>query len=104
MSDGKMKHTQHETGGSPSLQLARQVMANKRDPLAENTREEWIASSLLALHETNADLLEALKAMRSLVKEGGVPRYSVTPGAALNSVIEEIVDPALAKAEANPQS
>lgn len=40
-------------------------------------------------------LLAALKALRSLVKEGGSPRYTVTPGAALNSVIEEMVDPAL---------
>jgi len=40
-------------------------------------------------------LREALSMLRSLVKEGGVPRYTVTPGAALNSVIEEVVDPAL---------
>lgn len=40
-------------------------------------------------------LLDALVAMRRLVQEGGVPRYTVIPGAALNSVIEELVDPAL---------
>jgi hypothetical protein len=45
------------------------------------------------------DLLEALTLFRSLVKEGGVPRYTVTPGAALNSLIEEVVDPAIAKAK-----
>jgi hypothetical protein len=45
------------------------------------------------------DLLEALTLLRSLVNEGGVPRYTVTPGAALNSVIEEVVDPAIAKAK-----
>ena len=39
--------------------------------------------------------LAALRLLRSLVDEGGVPRYTVTPGAALNSVIEEDVDPAL---------
>jgi hypothetical protein len=43
-----------------------------------------------------ATLRTALVALRDLVKEGGVPRYTVTPGAALNTVIEEIVDPALA--------
>ncbi len=42
-----------------------------------------------------AELYFALKTLRSLVEEGGVPRYTVTPGAALNSVIEEVVDPAL---------
>lgn len=58
------------------------------------------AAEIERLNDINADLLEALKALRSLVTEGGVPRYTVTPGAALNSVIEEIVDPALSKAEA----
>lgn len=43
-------------------------------------------------------LFRALKTLRSLVNKGGVPRYSVTPGAALNSVIEEMVDPALRRA------
>lgn len=37
----------------------------------------------------------ALRSLRGLVKEGGVPRYTVIPGAALNSVIEEVVDPVL---------
>lgn len=41
------------------------------------------------------ELVEALRLFRSLVEEGGVPRYTVTPGAALNSVIEEVVDPLL---------
>lgn len=53
------------------------------------------------LRALNGELLDALKALRSLINEGGVPRYTVTPGAALNSVIEERVDPALAKAEGN---
>lgn len=45
-----------------------------------------------------AELLGALIALRDLVKENpGVPRYTVTHGAALNSVIEEIVDPAIAR-------
>ena len=43
---------------------------------------------------------DALKLLRGLVQEGGVPRYSVTPGAALNAAIEEDVDPALQHAEA----
>lgn len=42
-----------------------------------------------------AQLLSALKLLRGLIDEGGVPRYTVTPGAALNSVIEEDVDPAI---------
>lgn len=33
------------------------------------------------------DLLSELKLWRSLVVEGGVPRYTVTPGAALNTVV-----------------
>jgi hypothetical protein len=42
--------------------------------------------------------LEAIKIFRFiLVKEGGVPRYTVTPGAALNSFIEETIDPLLRK-------
>ena len=40
-------------------------------------------------------LRSALKSFRYLVKEGGVPRYTVLPGAALNSLIEEVVDPLL---------
>lgn len=43
----------------------------------------------------------ALKLLRGLVQEGGVPRYTVTPGAALNSIIEEDVDPALLFAARN---
>lgn len=49
---------------------------------------------------------EALVSFRSIVVEGGVPRYSVVPGAALNSVIEDLVDPilraALTKEEKRP--
>jgi hypothetical protein len=47
------------------------------------------------------ELLEALKLFRSLVDEtpGGVPRYNVNPGAALNAVIEEIVDPAIRRGD-----
>lgn len=43
----------------------------------------------------------ALKLLRGLVQDDGVPRYSVTPGAALNSIIEEDVDPALLFAARN---
>lgn len=50
------------------------------------------------------ELEAALKAFRSLVREGGVPRYTVTPGAALNSVIEEVVDPALRRAASEQAS
>lgn len=45
---------------------------------------------------------EALKLWRSLVVEGGVPRYTVIPGAALNSVVtstDAILRAALAQKE-----
>lgn len=46
--------------------------------------------------DTISRLTRALKTIRSLVEESaGVPRYSVSSGAALNSVIEENVDPAI---------
>jgi hypothetical protein len=35
----------------------------------------------------NADALELLRLGRSLVTEGGVPRYTITPGAALNTLV-----------------
>lgn len=54
---------------------------------------------LIASHETvvwqRNRLLAALRLFRSLVEEGGVPRYTVLPGAALNTLIEEDVDPLL---------
>ena len=52
-------------------------------------------AELFDLKAENKQLREALIRLRGLVKEGGVPRYTVIPGAALNSVIEEVVDPAL---------
>lgn len=53
--------------------------------------EKTIEMARNALKRTES----ALTLFRSLVDEGSVPRYTVTPGAALNSVIEEDVDPAL---------
>jgi hypothetical protein len=57
------------------------------------------AMIVLPVHERQAEeikrLRHALHSLRNLVKEGDAPRYFVTPGAALNSVIEEVVDPAL---------
>lgn len=45
-------------------------------------------------------LIDALTLLRGLVQDyGGVPRYRVVPGAALNAVIEEVVDPALEAAK-----
>jgi len=42
------------------------------------------------------EVMAAIRSLRSLVRESlGAPRYAVTPGAALNSVIEETVDPAI---------
>lgn len=55
-------------------------------PATEQIRREVIALT---------DLLAAVKLFRGLVDEGGVPRYTITPGAALNSVIEEDIDPAI---------
>ena len=50
----------------------------------------------VALLKAEVEMLRAaLITFRCLVKEGDVPRYTITPGAALNSVIEEVVDPAL---------
>lgn len=46
-----------------------------------------------------ATALEALRTLRSYVQEGVVPRYTVTPGAALNTIIEEMVDPVLRRGE-----
>lgn len=40
-------------------------------------------------------LLCVLRNLRKRVVEGGVPRYTVTPGAALNALIEEEIDPVL---------
>lgn len=39
------------------------------------------------LEKLVAELVAELTLWRSLVTEGGVPRYTVTPGAALNSVV-----------------
>lgn len=63
-----------------------------------------IASAFRELQEfrrrpSDGKLREALATLRGLVNEGGVPRYTVTPGAALNAVIEEVVDPILAATE-----
>lgn len=43
-----------ERGGDPSVKMARLIMAAKTDPMRENTREEWLASSLLAAHDRAA--------------------------------------------------
>lgn len=43
-----------------------------------------------------AEKLEtALRHLRACIVKGGVPRYTAVPGAALNSIIEEEVDPLL---------
>jgi hypothetical protein len=56
------------------------------------------ASELEAARARIRELEGALSTFRRLVKESGIPRYTVTPGAALNSVIEDVVDPALRRA------
>ena len=76
--------------------IAVEEEANKRikSALADRDRE---AAARREAEAERATLRAALLAIRGLVKEGEVPRYTVTPGAALNSVIEEIVDPVLAR-------
>lgn len=54
-----------------------------------------LARALLSSSERVKELEEALETFRGLVSEGSMPRYMVTPGAVLNAVIEEVVDPAL---------
>lgn len=56
-----------------------------------------LAQDIMNRRAGTAELVEALRLLRSIVREGGVPRYTVIPGAALNSIIEEVVDPLLAK-------
>lgn len=84
------------------LLTAQLAAANaSRDALqAAGTRalieKDELAARVQRVQDARIAALEAaLKTLRSLVREGGVPRYTVTPGAALNSVIEEIVDPVL---------
>ena len=74
---------------SVDLEDCREIIRDLEDEI------ETHLSTNHMLTEWNKRLREALTLFRSLVKEGGVPRYTVTPGAALNSVIEEVVDPAL---------
>ena len=82
------------------LAEAAEATAARADALlAEVAAARQQVSDALAETRKRDQLFDALSALRSLVKEGDVPRYSVTPGAALNSVIEEIVDPALRRAE-----
>ena len=86
--------------------IVRRAEIRKWDALVESAAEQeafqkYVDANeelieLRAQVEKSARCIEALKLLRSLVDEGGVPRYTVTPGAALNSVIEEDVDPALA--------
>lgn len=61
--------------------------------------EKSVADDLSRIITSLADeierLREALRKLRGLVVEGGVPRYKITPGAALNNLIEEVVDPIL---------
>jgi hypothetical protein len=69
------------------------LLLDKAIQMSYQTDPNWLLSSPRV--EEVRRMREALTALRSLVREGGVPRYTVTPGAALNSVIEELVDPAL---------
>ena len=41
-----------------------------------------------ALSRERDMLLDELRLWRSLVREGGVPRYTIDPGAGLNCVVE----------------
>lgn len=84
------------------LQGELERVTKERDGLLAKTRDERDDAAMMlvvaerdSLSEEVKRLREALQTFRSLVKEGGVPRYTITPGAALNTVIEEVVDPAL---------
>lgn len=63
---------------------------------------ESYANAVLLCHALA--LSQALQLLRSLVVEGGVPRYRVVPGSALNSLIEEVVDPLLARIKSSQDS
>ena len=59
-----------------------------------------IAAAVLPGINHGRELVQALTVFRSLVKEGGVPRYTITPGAALNEFVEW-TDELLAKARSS---
>lgn len=65
-----------ERGGSPSLRLAKEIMAARQDPLAENTREEWLASGLLAAH---AEITRLHNIVRTWVGEQKAEAYLTWP-------------------------
>ena len=72
---------------------AEKARADASANYAEILHGRWLAA------EAERDALKAaLATFRKLVKEGGVPRYTVLPGAALNALVEEI-DAALSKAQ-----
>lgn len=64
-----------------------------------NNKKEKLLKEYREFKSIAPDMLAALKLLRSMINEGGVPRYSITPGAALNSFVEEDLDPIIAKAE-----
>lgn len=77
---------------SEAIEAAKRIVASVAEADAMLVARALLSSPRV---EEVRRMREALTALRSLVREGGVPRYTVTPGAALNSVIEELVDPAL---------
>ncbi len=66
-----------------------------KDPDFYGPTATHLARALISSSERVKELEEALETFRGLVSEGSMPRYMVTPGAVLNAVIEEVVDPAL---------
>ncbi len=76
----------------------RRLAANGHPTRRSRVAEEAFRAGF-ACRPSDGKLREALATLRGLVNEGGVPRYTVTPGAALNAVIEEVVDPILAATE-----
>ena len=59
------------------------ILRNK----TRDDREKVAEEQLREAGTTIEALLTELSLWRSLVTEGGVPRYTVTPGAALNTVV-----------------
>ncbi len=104
--EGKISETARRAAES----IYEAVLESTQDYLRDNVVFN-LSSQLAALHReteslravadaarlTNSELVNALKLLRSLINEGGVPRYTVTPGAALNSFVEETLDPLLAR-------
>ena len=71
---------------------------DNHEPATKYVRVDAIPATLQA---ENARLRRLLVLWRSMVNEGGVPRYTITPGAALNTVVTD-TDRTLAALKVTP--